>query len=308
MEILLRHMLEEMKLRAALDSNHNGNHINSGVGAGSSIFPVQVPHINQQQLRQLRLKQEEMTDIETNCLHAKAIRACICVRVVNTKTVESTVGYIIRVEDIESGLIWLVHKRYSDFFALHKEIMSNILSSNNSSENSGSDLYANSNAYTPPHIRAQASSSSVNMGRGVDASTQVQSHIQSPLAKQYKEQAVFPNKRLALHIRHDRLIDQRVCGLEQYLRQAMHVCLANVSVDLNAARALRRIQTFLNVDKHIDCIHPPYIDDQHVLERIAYVAMTDPDNVACQQINNFLGNWKSYPLAYDLYNFRSQRI
>lgn len=300
MEILLRHMLEEMKLRALLEVN-NGNRNSGSSGACMN------PQIDKQQLRQLRAKQDEMSDIETNTLHAKAIRPCICVRVVHTENVDATVGYIIRVEDIETGLIWLVHKRYSDFFALHKEMTNNILALNaahvhdptsssmttSSSSSSSSYSYSSSPSSSSSYLSSSgpsdlySASSSSAIHTAADGSAPA-----AQLAKQFKEQVVFPSKRLALHVRHDKLIDQRVNGLEHYLRQAMQVCLAHVPTDISAARALRRIQTFLNVDKHIDCIHPPYVDDQHLLERIAYLALTDPDNVACQQINNFLGRYR----------------
>jgi len=32
------------------------------------------------------------------------------------------VGFVIRVEDIESGLQWILSKRYSDFFHLYEDL------------------------------------------------------------------------------------------------------------------------------------------------------------------------------------------
>jgi hypothetical protein len=252
-EILLRHMLEEMKLRATLDVNsHNfGGNPKSftpppgqSSSSSSSSSASAAYAIDKQQLRALRAKQEEMVDIERNSLHAKAVRQSLNIRIVNTKTVDDTVGYIIRVEDIESGLIWFVHRRYSDFLALHKEI-----------NNNTTDLLQTN-------------------------------------------KIVFPNNRINLHIRYDKLIDQRVVGLENYLRKCLQCLFSNVTVDLSAAKALRRLQTFLMVDKHIDCIHPPYIDDQHLCERIVYTALTDPNNTASQQVSNFLGQCPQLIQAY----------
>lgn len=54
---------------------------------------------------------------------AKGLRTALCVRIVHTKTHGDTVVYVLRVEDVESGLQWVVQRRYSDFFALNEELL-----------------------------------------------------------------------------------------------------------------------------------------------------------------------------------------
>jgi hypothetical protein len=44
------------------------------------------------------------------------------VRIVHTKSHGDVVVYVLRVEDVESGLQWVVQRRYSDFFALNEEL------------------------------------------------------------------------------------------------------------------------------------------------------------------------------------------
>lgn len=43
---------------------------------------------------------------------AKGLRTALCVRIVHTSFTEDAVVYVLRVEDIESGLQWSVRKRY----------------------------------------------------------------------------------------------------------------------------------------------------------------------------------------------------
>jgi len=45
------------------------------------------------------------------------------VRIVHTKSHGDTVVYVLRVEDVQSGLQWVVQRRYSDFFALNEELL-----------------------------------------------------------------------------------------------------------------------------------------------------------------------------------------
>lgn len=48
----------------------------------------------------------------------------MCVRIVSTKNQsDSLVVYVLRVEDVESGLQWVVQRRYSDFHALNEELL-----------------------------------------------------------------------------------------------------------------------------------------------------------------------------------------
>lgn len=54
---------------------------------------------------------------------AKGLRTALCVRIVHTKSQGDVVVYVLRVEDVESGLQWVVQRRYSDFFALNEELL-----------------------------------------------------------------------------------------------------------------------------------------------------------------------------------------
>lgn len=168
-------MLDEMKLRASLES-----------------MPPRPEHIAQQQAR-IRAKQHQIIDLEKNILQAKGLRTALCVRIVHTKTVDDTVVYVLRVEDIETGLQWVVHRRYRDFHALHTEL---------------TDLSA------------------------------------------YTKDITFPNKRISLRIARDRLIEQRVVGLEQFLRRVLHSLTNYASTDPCASRSLRHLQNFLGASAY----------------------------------------------------------
>ncbi len=65
----------------------------------------------------------QVLDLERNILQAKGLRTAICVRIVHTKSQNETVIYVLRVEDVESGLQWVVHRRFRDFFALNDELL-----------------------------------------------------------------------------------------------------------------------------------------------------------------------------------------
>ena len=56
-------------------------------------------------------------------MQAKGLRTALCVRIVHTKSHGDTVVYVLRVEDVESGLQWVVQRRYSDFYALNEELL-----------------------------------------------------------------------------------------------------------------------------------------------------------------------------------------
>lgn len=56
------------------------------------------------------------------CYQAKGLRTALCVRIVHTKSQSDAVIYVLRVEDIETGLQWVVHRRYRDFYSLHDEL------------------------------------------------------------------------------------------------------------------------------------------------------------------------------------------
>ena len=64
----------------------------------------------------------QILDLEHNILQAKGLRTALCSRIVHTKIMDDTVIYVLRVEDVETGLQWVVHRRYRDFAALNDEL------------------------------------------------------------------------------------------------------------------------------------------------------------------------------------------
>jgi hypothetical protein len=70
---------------------------------------------------QLQL-QYQILDLEHNILQAKGLRTALCARIVHTKILDDTVIYVVRVEDVETGLQWVVHRRYRDFASLNDEL------------------------------------------------------------------------------------------------------------------------------------------------------------------------------------------
>ena len=50
----------------------------------------------------------------------------------------------------------------------------------------------------------------------------------------------------------------------------MYQLTLHVTADCTASRALRHVQIFLGVDKYVDAIHPPPMDDQRYIELMAY--------------------------------------
>lgn len=177
----------------------------------------------------VRARQMQALDLEKNILQAKGLRTAISVRIVHTKTKDDVVTYILRVEDVESGLVWIVTRRYNEFYALYEEL--NELS---------------------------------HFLRDLD----------------------FPRKRLTLRLS-AKVIEQRVTMLEQYLRRALHILTLNASVDSSASHALQRVQHFLSIEKHVDCVHPPIVDDQRAIELMAYRFLNDFNSPACQQCVRF---------------------
>ncbi len=60
-----------------------------------------------------------------NCYYncTVGLRDVISVRIMHTKALsDGAVLYVLRVEDVESGLEWTSMKRYRDFFSLHQEL------------------------------------------------------------------------------------------------------------------------------------------------------------------------------------------
>lgn len=137
---------------------------------------------------------------------------------------------MLRVEDVESGLQWVAHKRYRDFNALNDEL-----------------------------------------------------NAMSGFAKD----VLFPKKVFPSIRNTSKLVEQRIVLLEQYVRRVLHLLTLYATMDLAASRSLRHLQDFLAVDKYIDCVHPPFVDDQRYLELIAYRFLNDFSSPACQQCVRF---------------------
>eukprot|EP01035_Chromulina_nebulosa_P022404 gene22404-29010_t len=131
---------------------------------------------------------------------------------------DDVVSYVLRVEDVESGLQWIVHRRYRDFFSLHEEL---------------SDL--------------------------------------CPVTRNIE----FPKKKIIIR-KTAKLVENRI------LRKTLHLLTQHVTVDCSASRALRHLQVFLGLDKYVDAVHPPPMDDQRYIE-----FLNDFNSPACQQCIRF---------------------
>ncbi len=59
----------------------------------------------------IRAIHNQVLDLERNILQAKGLRTALCVRIVHTSFVDDAVVYVLRVEDVESGLQWNVRRR-----------------------------------------------------------------------------------------------------------------------------------------------------------------------------------------------------
>lgn len=177
----------------------------------------------------VRARQMQALDLERNILQAKGLRSAINVRIVHTKSKEDTVTYILRVEDVESGLVWVATRRFNEFHALYEEL---------------------------------------------NETTHFLKDIE------------FPKKRLSIRI-NAKVIENRIIMLEQFVRKSIHTLVLYASMDSTASDALRRIQQFLSVEKHVDCVHPPLVDDQRAVEIMAYRFLNDFNSPACQQCVRF---------------------
>jgi hypothetical protein len=131
-EILLGHMIEELKLRSSSSSSGEGDGEGSlgvgvgvglgvgvgvgGIGGGDSEHDCMVVGSPLAKASHLRAKQMQVLDLEHNILQAKGLRTALCVRIVQARSHAYTQGeavvYVLRVEDVESGLQWVVQRRY----------------------------------------------------------------------------------------------------------------------------------------------------------------------------------------------------
>ena len=112
-EILLGFMLEDLKIRA------------SSIGSKSlaSITPAVSPASEAHSSFNSSRIMFSVSDLEKNIMRAKGLRGVLCVRIVHTRTKDETVVYALRVEDVESGLQWVVHRRYRDFYLLNEKLL-----------------------------------------------------------------------------------------------------------------------------------------------------------------------------------------
>ena len=221
LEILLSYMLTDAEERAGMTAEKGFTAADRKIGP--QLSPV----------RHENLKQISVIDLEKNLMFAKCLRRALCVRIVHTKptTQQDTVVYVLRVEDVETGLQWVAHRRYRDFFALNEEL----------NEMSG-----------------------------------------------YVRDVEFPQKRLVSKT--SKVVESRVVLLEQYLRKVLHLLTLRAMTDFAASRSLRHVQKFLRVDKYIDCMYPPAVDDQRYIEFLAFQFLNDFGSPACQQCVRFVNN------------------
>ena len=210
-DILLNHMLLDLKQRYTVQESFGGVLTNYELGMVRKVGQRLSIH------RHEALKQLQAVDLERNILHAKCLRTALCVRILHTKSQTKSSGsvmYVMRVEDVETGLQWVVHRRYSDFYALHEDL-----------------------------------------------------ERKSKLCADIP----FPQKRISL-LYNSKLVESRMVALENYIRRVLYTLSANALVDPCASRSLRHVQIFLGVDKYIDCIYPPPVDDQRHIELLAFIS------------------------------------
>ncbi len=110
-ELVLGHMLQDLKERYQTKEN--------------TVFDMKIgSRLSSKKSENVKLA--KLTDLEeSNIKLAKCLRSALCVRIVHTKSLPDSdaVVYVLRVEDIETGLQWVVHRRYSDFHALCEELL-----------------------------------------------------------------------------------------------------------------------------------------------------------------------------------------
>ena len=68
----------------------------------------------------------------------------------------------------------------------------------------------------------------------------------------------------------------------------LHSLTIYATSDPAASRCLRHLQNFLGVDRFIDCMRPPRIDDQRAIEVLTFRVLNDYDSPACAQCVKFI--------------------
>ena len=104
----------------------------------------------------------------------------------------------------------------------------------------------------------------------------------------FTREVVFPKKHLPTFRRSNRFIEERIVVLEQYLRKILHSLTVYATSDPAASKCLRHLQNFLGVDKFIDCLRPPKIDDQRAIEVMTFRFLNDYDSPSCVQCVKFI--------------------
>ena len=104
----------------------------------------------------------------------------------------------------------------------------------------------------------------------------------------FTREVPFPKKHLPTFRRSNRFIEERIVVLEQYLRKMLHSLTVYATSDPAASKCLRHLQNFLGVDKFIDCMRPPKIDDQRAIEVMTFRVLNDYDSPSCTQCVKFI--------------------
>jgi hypothetical protein len=182
----------------------------------------------------------ELVDMERNLLCAKGLRMSLNVRVLSFDMDPKGTLFTFRCEDVETGALWVVKKKYADFSVLNEEL---------------NDIFKNSKEVLLPHSWMSLLSFSFS----------VQARIE-----QIREQA---------------------SNLETYVCNMLQILQIYAPSDAKASKALRRLQNFLNVGEHIDCIRPLRVDPQREIELLAYHVLNDRTSPLAITCTNFVQDW-----------------
>eukprot|EP01031_Cornospumella_fuschlensis_P038092 gene38092-46287_t len=104
MEILLSHMAEDLR--------------------GRTLNPALIEPLSpvSQKRASARGIKNSVWDLERTMLQAKGLRTLLDVRILHSVTKQDTTQYVLRVEDVESGLQWTLRRRYNNFLSICEEI------------------------------------------------------------------------------------------------------------------------------------------------------------------------------------------
>ena len=111
-------MVDDLKSRTSVINSETILQSQHTHGTGLSPTSTHDKHLSNVQLQ----LQYQILDLEHNILQAKGLRTALCARIVHTRVQDDTVIYVLRVEDVETGLQWVVHRRFRDFASLNDEL------------------------------------------------------------------------------------------------------------------------------------------------------------------------------------------